>query len=86
MIEIPPKIDKKNFSRALSMLRNKEYLEKIRAINNKYLYWDKVKYQIKSDDFSTIDLWTAIKLTRSLDYKYLNFGKYKFSFSQTDYI
>ncbi len=86
MIEVPPKIDKKNFSKALSMLRNKECLEKIKTINNKYLYWDKVKYQTKSDDFSPIDLWTAIKLTRSLDYKHLKFGKYKFSFSQTDYI
>jgi Fic family protein len=86
MIEVPPKIDKKNFSKALSMLRNKECLEKIKTINNKYLYWDKVKYQTKSDDFSPIDLWTAIKLTRNLDYKHLKFGKYKFSFSQTDYI
>jgi Fic family protein len=86
MIEVPPKIDKKNFSKALSMLRNKECLEKIKTINNKYLYWDKVKYQTKSNDFSPIDLWTAIKLTRNLNYKHLKFGKYKFSFSQTDYI
>lgn len=86
MIEVPPKIDKKNFSKALSMLRNKECLEKIKTINNKYLYWDKVKYQVKSDDFSPIDLWTAIKLTRNLDCKHLKFGKYKFSFSQTNYI
>ena len=86
MIELPPKINKKNFSKALSMLKDGKYLEKIRGINNKYLYWDKVKYQTKSEDFSPIDLWTAIKLTRSLDYKHLTFGKYKFSFSQTDYI
>lgn len=86
MIELPPKISKKDLSKALSMLRDKEYFEKIRAINNKYLYWDKVKYQAKSDNFSPVELWAAIKLSRSLDYKHLNFGKYKFSFSQTDYI
>lgn len=86
MIERPPKIDKKHFSKALTMLKDKDYLNVIRRSNNKYLYWDKVKYQTISDDFSPIDLWTAIKLTRNLDYKYLQFGKYKFAFSQTDYI
>ncbi len=86
MIETPPKIDKKNFTKALSMIRNNECLEKIRLINNKYLYWDKVKYQTKPEDFSSIDLWAAVKLTRYLDYKYIKFGKYKFAFSQTDYI
>lgn len=86
MIELPPKLSKKDFSKALSMLKDPACLEKIRTINNKYLYWDKVKYQTKSEDFSSIDLWAAIKLTRSLDYKHLKLGKYKFSFSQTDYI
>ncbi|MGF7141163.1 Fic family protein [Roseimarinus sediminis] len=86
MIELPPKLTKKNFSKAFSMLKDSTCREKIRIINNKYLYWDKVKYQAKSEDLSSIDLWTAIKLTRSLDYKHLKFGKYKFAFSQTDYI
>jgi Fic family protein len=86
MVELPPKLTKKNFSKALSMLKDSACLEKIRTINNEYLYWDKVKYQTKSGDFSSIDLWTAIKLTRSLDYKHIKLGKYKFSFSQTDYI
>ncbi|WP_199898513.1 Fic family protein [Prolixibacter bellariivorans] len=86
MIERPPKIDKKHFSKALIILKDKNSLDVIRRSNNKYLYWDKVKYQTTSDDFSPIDLWAAIKLTRNLDYKYLQFGKYKFAFSQTDYI
>lgn len=86
MIERPPKIEKKYFSKALSMLKDKKCLDKIKAINSKYLYWDKVKCQMKSENFSPIDLWTAVKLTRNLDYRHLQFGKYKFSFSQTDYI
>ncbi|MDD4033126.1 MAG: Fic family protein [Bacteroidales bacterium] len=86
MIEKPPKIYRKNFSKAISILGDKDCREKIRAINNKYLYWDKVKYQIPSDKFSPIDLWTAVKISRNIDFKTLRFGNYSFSFSQTDYI
>lgn len=86
MIEKPPKIGKTHFSKALTLLKDKDCLIKIKKINDKYLYWDKVKYQTKNNDLSPVDFWAAIKWIRSLDYKYVQFGKYKFAFSQTDYI
>jgi Fic family protein len=86
MIEQPPRIEQKNFSKALKMLKDKDCLSKIRAINDKYYYWDKVKYQNVDCSYSPIDLWTAVKLSRHIDYKYLKFGDYTFSFTQTDFI
>ena len=86
MIEPPPKIEQKNFSKALKMLKDKDCLSKVRAINDKYYYWDKVKYQDINCAYSPIDLWAAVKLSRQVDYKSLKFGIYTFSFTQTDFI
>lgn len=86
MIEQTPIIEQKNFSKALKILKDKDCLKKIRAINDKYYYWDKVKYLSSDYSYPPIDLWTAVKLSRHIDYRYLHFGNYSFSFTQTDFI
>lgn len=86
MIEQAPKIYKENLVKALKILNDKVFLEKIKNINDRYLFWDKVKYQKISNEFLPKDLWAAVKLSRRIDAKQLIFGKYTFSFSQTDYI
>ena len=86
MIEQPPIIEQKNFSKALKILKDKDCLKKIRAINDKYYYWDKVKHLSSDCSYPPIDLWTAVKLSRHIDYRHLHFGNYSFSFTQTDFI
>jgi Fic family protein len=86
MIEKPPQIKNTHLKKAFDILKNHEYLELIKDINNRYLYWDKVKYKNKSSKYSGEDLWAAVKLTRTFDFKKISFGNYNFSFSQTDYI
>ncbi len=86
MIEKPPKLGKSQYKNALKMLSNQECLDKIRSINDKYYYWDKVKYLNTTENYSSQDYWAAIKLLRQIDYKYLVFGKYTFSFAKTEYI
>lgn len=86
MIEQPPKIKQQNVSKAFKMLKDKDCLNRIRAINDNYYYWDKIKYQNIDCKYSPIDLWAAVKLSRKIDYKYLQFGAYSFSFTQTDFI
>jgi len=86
MIEQPPKIKQQNVSKAFKILKDKDCLTRIRAINDKYYYWDKIKYQNIDSKYTPIDLWTAVKLSRNIDYKYLQFGDYTFSFTQTDFI
>lgn len=86
MIEQPPKIKEKNYLSAFKILNNSEYLNIIREINDKYLYWDKVKYQRFADKYTAEDCWAAIKLSRLSDFKILQFGNHKFKFSNTDYI
>jgi Uncharacterized conserved protein len=56
----------------------------LKAINNDYLYWDKVKY--KSKEHAPEELWYAVKLSRMLKSFSLSFGKYSFSFTNTDYL
>lgn len=86
MIEKPPQIKNTHFKKTFDILKNQECLELIKEINNRYLYWDKVKHKNKIGKYSAEDLWAAIKLTRTIDFKKISFGNYNFSFSQTDYI
>lgn len=86
MIEHLPKTEQKNFTKALKMLKDKDCLGRIRAINDKYSYWDKVTYEKIDSPYTPLDLWTAVKLSRNIDYKYLKFGGYTFPFTQTDFI
>lgn len=86
MIESTPKIEQKNYKQAIKLLNDIESRELIRSINEKYYYWDKIKYQKTKPEYSNIDLWSAVKFSRTIDSKNLRFGNYSFSFTMTDVI
>ncbi len=69
----------------LSFFSSNENKKVVDAINNKYLYWDKVKYQGSGAVPSDV-LWAAVKLSRTIHAKQIHFGKYSFRYSLTDYI
>lgn len=59
----------------------------IQAVNNDYLYWDKVKYKVPQwldSLLSAEELWQAVKHSRRLGGKDLVFAGYRLSFMQTD--
>ncbi len=56
----------------------------LKKIQDDYLYWDKVKYRAK--DCTPDELWQAVKFDRYLKLNELEFGKYTFCYSITDYI
>ena len=63
---------------------NMAFTPDIQNINSEYPYWDKVKYIQTKDQLSPKQLWFAIKLIRQLNRTFVEFGKYKFSFTGTD--
>lgn len=83
MIELTPKITNERLSEALMLLNNPSYVSLFRKIEQKYLYWDKVKYLAPSGILPEI-LWQAVKLSRTLQMKTLKFGGYTFRFSITE--
>lgn len=74
------------FNQKIFALANKpNVVVKIKEINNEYLYWDKVKYK-KILDLDPIQLWSAVKMARAVNYKNISFGSYQFNYVTTDYI
>lgn len=83
MIEKAPAV---HFSTKLFAIVNRpEVVLKIAAINNEYLYWDKLKYK-KISDLAPEQLWSAVKMARAVNYKNISFGSYQFNYVTTDYI
>jgi Fic family protein len=58
--------------------------ELYKTINNEYLYWDKVKY--KKTTLLPEELWYTVKFSRLLKKQFVNFGKFIFAFTNTDYV
>jgi Fic family protein len=56
----------------------------LKKIQDDYLYWDKVKYRAK--ECTSEELWQAVKFDRYLRLNELEFGKYTFYYSITDYM
>lgn len=83
MIEPTPTLSHDKFPEALMLLNNPAYSSLFRKIEQKYLYWDKVKYMAPQDT-TPIILWQAVKLSRNLQMKTLKFGNYTFRFSITE--
>jgi len=68
-------------------LRDKKHIRNLlNRLNDKYLYWDKIKYQKPPKDLTLEELWILIKMKRSFDSKRIEFGNYKFQFNITDLI
>ena len=47
-------------------LSNPKVMGKIKDLNNNYLYWDKIKYK-KINDFTPNEIWSTVKLVRSIN-------------------
>ncbi len=62
------------------------FQKQIKSINEKYLYWDKVKYHTNEVISDPKVLWSAVKLSRLISSKEISFGNYKFQYNLTDYI
>lgn len=59
MIEYPPHSTKLEMSiQFLALNQNKELWSFVRAINEEYLYWNKVKYKKSPDACSPEELWS----------------------------
>mgnify|MGYP003600619411 CR=1 FL=1 len=56
----------------------------LKKIQDKYLYWNKVKY--KHEENTSEEIWNAVKLFRYIRSTKIYFGKYTFSYMTTDYI
>ena len=70
MIEKAPKAEASD--RIARFLLNPEYAEALKKANNDYLYWDKAKYH-SPDGVRPEDFWSAIKLSRYLQSRFLKF-------------
>lgn len=74
------------YNEVFKLLIIEEFQQLLNDINERYLYWDKVKYQ-KSDLFSDPHvLWIALKLRRGFNARNIRFGDYKFTYNLTDFI
>lgn len=86
-IEVAPVWSEKEiFHKGVELFSNPEFQAALYDINEKYLYWDKVKYQKDSGTDDARVLWSAIKFARSIHAKRISFGKYNFKYNLTDYI
>lgn len=70
MIERAPKAEASD--RIARFLITPEYAEALRKVNDEYLYWDKAKYHAP-DGVSPEDFWSAVKLSRYLQARFLKF-------------
>lgn len=82
MIEKPP-VKKPLDVAIISILTNPTYRDLIEDINNKYLYWDKVKYRVPGE-LSKDDFWSAVKFSRKGSL--LSFAGRVFSLTMTNYM
>lgn len=70
----------------LMLLSDKDFQSAINNLNEKYLYWDKVKYQNIDGIKDPRILWSVLKLSRTIHAKQIKFGKHNFKYNLTDSI
>lgn len=83
MIELPPKIRKEDFDRALRISLEPDVSSAVNSINSQYLYWSDVKYKPLPGTLSALDLWACVKLSRMFA-RTLTIGRYRFRLHVTD--
>lgn len=87
--ENPPDIndfksDKKKVMKMAEYLSNKDFLDFAQKANDKYLYWDEIKYQDIPKDIDLEIAWFAIKLIRNFKSKKIRISnKENFTFDYT---
>lgn len=86
-IERAPKWFNDQINKDVSKLRlNEGFVQLVNNINERYLYWDKVKYHTNKLVSDPKLLWAAVKLSRTINAKKIQFGDDKFLYNLTDYI
>lgn len=86
-IEPAPKWFYDQLYKDVSKLRlNEGFQQLINGINDRYLYWDKVKHHANKLVSDPKLLWAAVKLSRTINAKKVQFGDHKFIYNLTDYI
>ena len=84
MIENPPKIDVQNLPiEKILQFNMADNAALIHEINQKYLYWDRVKYHAPHGVDPEL-LWLFVKLSRKTNAKTIRFGNYNFTFMLTE--
>ena len=83
MFESAPLIEKDVYIKALMGETSEEANDIVDKINEKYEYWDKVKYIPTPNGISNTDLWACVKAARLLSSKIV-WGKYGISLSLTN--
>jgi len=78
--------DNSILNEGLKLFINNDYKEIIDKINDKYLYWDKVKYTKTPENIDPRILWSAVKFSRTIHSKEITFKNYKFYYNLTNYI
>ena len=79
-------IGKDNF---IKLMKNEEVRKFVRKVNKEYLHWDEFIYRERPKGTKKEDLWTLIRLERSLNSRRINVGsgeKFRFSYNATDLI
>jgi Fic family protein len=74
------------FAEGLKLFMAKELQPVINSINDRYLYWDKVKYQKNLGIDDPRIFWSVLKLSRTIHAKLVKFGSHKFRYNLTDLI
>lgn len=83
MIEKPPALDKVNFHVLWKVVTDPKKDALFHRINNKYLYWDKVKYKTPAG-VDPITFWYAVKVKRNIVAKRFTLGNRTFKFAVTN--
>jgi hypothetical protein len=68
MIELPPKIDKKELVNALLKGVDPNIMSVVNKVNADYEYWDKVKYKSLPEGYTPQMLWTYVHAARMREY------------------
>ncbi len=72
--------------KGFDLFNDKKYKKIIDKINDEYLYWDKVKYVKTPKNIDPKRLWSAVKISRTVDAKEISFGDYTFYYNLTNRI
>lgn len=70
MIETPPILTPDLMATAVANISNPKVMAIISDINQKYLYWDDVKYK-KADSLTSEQLWATVRLSRLSQYAFI---------------
>ena len=86
-IEHAPNWISENLYNEVNKLRlNEDFQALVNELNEKHLYWDKVKYHPSVYVTDPKVLWAALILSRTINAKKIQFGDFKFIFNLTDSI